>query len=408
MDQIVRRRKPPEQIISNWFGPPEEIGFTLPVHASLEAWAARIRSCWRPAVEAIIDTGRALIAAKRALPHGEWGEPIDRRLPFKARTAQMLMAIAADARISNPQHVALLPPAWGTLYELTRLSDEQFTARLADGTIRPDMERSEAVNGARAVMGSRIQPRNDLDYSPTPPWATRALTECVLPFMNVSVVNSTVHEPAAGEGHVGEVLREYFPTVCASDIHDYGRGDTIRDYLAENFKVATDWVVTNPPFLEKAEQFALKAIASARVGVAFFTRLQWLESVGRYERLFRDHPPTQRAFFCERVNLCMGRWDPDGTTATAYMWIVWLKGAPPRAPMWIPPGQREKLTQPGDREHFTTHPVKMREYHLVKPELMSPRQIGFDTPVGSIDHLEIPAFLRRDNRQCIVSSGGQP
>ncbi len=36
------------------------------------------------------------------------------------------------------------------------------------------------INGARAVMASREQPAHDLDYAPTPPWATRALIERVL------------------------------------------------------------------------------------------------------------------------------------------------------------------------------------------------------------------------------------
>jgi len=45
-------------------------------------------------------------------------------LPFAARTAQRLMAVAADARLANPTHVSLLPPSWGTLYELTKLPDD--------------------------------------------------------------------------------------------------------------------------------------------------------------------------------------------------------------------------------------------------------------------------------------------
>jgi hypothetical protein len=95
----------------------------------------------------------------------------------------------------------------------------------------------------------------------------------------------------------------------------------------------------------------------ARTGVAMFVRLQWLETVGRYEAIFRNSPPTLIAFFAERVPLCKGRWDPTGDTATAYIWLVWVKGAPPRAPFWIPPGRRDALTHPDDVERFTTRPV---------------------------------------------------
>ena len=42
-------------------------------------------------------------------------------LPFGKRTAQRLMAIASDQRLSNTTHVSLLPASWQTLYELTKL-----------------------------------------------------------------------------------------------------------------------------------------------------------------------------------------------------------------------------------------------------------------------------------------------
>ena len=65
-----------------------------------------------------------------------------------------------------------------------------------------------------------------------------------------------------------------------------------------------DWIITNPPFGDKTEQFVLRALDLAKVGVAMFVRLQWLESVGPLAKtIFRDHPPTVIAFFAERVNL---------------------------------------------------------------------------------------------------------
>lgn len=144
-------------------------------------------------------------------------------------------------------------------------------------------------NGARNIMASRKHPKDDLDFSPTPPSATRALIQYVFPTMKISHASLTsVHEPACGEGHMAEVLREFFPIVTATDIHDYGCGDAVQDFLDDKFEVDADWIITNPPFNKKAEQFALKAIEQARVGVAIFARLQWLETIGRYERLFRD------------------------------------------------------------------------------------------------------------------------
>lgn len=109
---------------------------------TVDDWAARINACWRQSVEAIIAAGRLLIEAKGALPHGEFRAMCDDKLPFGHRKAQMLMAIASDARLTaNAQRIALLPPNWGALYDCTRLGDDLLEARFTDGTINPSMER---------------------------------------------------------------------------------------------------------------------------------------------------------------------------------------------------------------------------------------------------------------------------
>jgi hypothetical protein len=336
-----------------------------PPHNALPStWAARITACWRASVEAIIEVGQLLRAAKAALPHGAFNKMIASDLPFSDSAARKLMKIAE--KFSNSEHVNDLPPSWGTLYELTRLSKTQFAAKIADGTIRPDMERKEAINGARAVMASREHPTDDLDFAPTPPWATRALMERVLPQIpevDFAIREQKCWEPACGEGHMAEVLREYFRVVRATDIFGYGYGEKW-DFLAGAKETIqqTDWIITNPPFEDKAEIFTLRALELAQVGVAIFAQLRWLETIGRYLHIFRDRPPTLLAFFVERVPLCMGRWEPHGTTATAYMWLVWVKDRTPQAPLWIPPGCREALTRPDDAKRFTAHPVIRRKH----------------------------------------------
>lgn len=228
----------------------------------------------------------------------------------------------------------------------------------------PDDEQREAVKalpaGSRAIMASRQEPDDSLDYFPTPPWATRALVELVLQRVEhiPALRSKTALEPACGEGHMAEVLAEYFGKVETSDIHPHGYG-RVANFLADAAAGPADWIITNPPFGANAEAFVLKALQLARVGVAMFLRLQWLETVGRYERVFKPYPPAVIAQFAERVPLHKGRWEPEGDTATAYLWIVWLPRRDTRHTefVWIPPGQREALTRPDDAVRFTAHPV---------------------------------------------------
>ncbi len=221
-------------------------------------------------------------------------------------------------------------------------------------------------SGHTAVMAQRTEAPDSLDFFPTPPWATRALCEVVLgrpPGLDVRP-DKTCWEPAAGEGHMAEVLRDYFRHVHASDVHDYGKGYSVGSFVGEGAGVAAwsapsvdagqpDWVITNPPFI-LGEEFAHRGLAVARVGVALLLRSVWMEGGNRYRNIFSRVPPTTIAVFSERVPMAKGRWDPAGSTATSYAWFVWRKaeaGAGTQF-MWIPPGQRKALERPDDRQRF--------------------------------------------------------
>jgi hypothetical protein len=107
-------------------------------------WRAEIAGSWREQLVSIMRTGQLLRDAKASLKHGEWKGLFSDSFPFKIGTAQRLMRIASDARLTNPAHGPHLPPCWRTLYVLTRLSDQQFELGLQMGTIHSDMERSDA------------------------------------------------------------------------------------------------------------------------------------------------------------------------------------------------------------------------------------------------------------------------
>jgi hypothetical protein len=209
------------------------------------------------------------------------------------------------------------------------------------------------ARGFTSVMAKRRDPPDALDFFPTPLWATRALFRHVLPALGVETV-ARVWEPACGEGHMAAVIEEFArDPVIASDIFEYGYGTAPHDFLHDDPLAQTDWVITNPPF-SIASEFTLRALKLASEGVAMLVRTQWIEGVGRYEKLFRDRPPTLYAPFVERVPMVKGRWDPDASTATSYAWFIWRRPlvAEPSRVFWIPPGCRSTLTRADDRERF--------------------------------------------------------
>jgi hypothetical protein len=193
-------------------------------------------------------------------------------------------------------------------------------------------------NRSSAVMQQRKEAQDSLDDYPTQPWGTRALVEHVIKPAGIPL--GSVWEPACNRGYMSRPLGEYFTPVHATDIFDYGCGaaKAIEDFLFPTTVAPhpMDWVITNPPF-RLAEEFVAKGRSIARVGCSVLVRSAFLESVGRYERLFRDSPPTFVAQFVERLPLVRGRVDPEAASATAYSWLVWVNNMKPQPTVWIPP-----------------------------------------------------------------------
>lgn len=208
-----------------------------------------------------------------------------------------------------------------------------------------------SANTSSAVMAQRAASRSSLDDFPTPPWATRALMEHVIFFSPANPASGmTCWEPACNRGFMARPLAEYFGTVIATDVHNYGWAGQhgVEDFLFPVAARACDFVITNPPFV-RAEAFIARALAVARVGCAMLARTTFLEGVGRHEKLWSKTPPTVVAQFAERVPMVKGRYDPKASSATAYCWLVWLKDCFPQRLMWIPPCRRE-LERAGDGE----------------------------------------------------------
>lgn len=214
-------------------------------------------------------------------------------------------------------------------------------------------------NTSTAVMQRRVAGTDSLDFYPTPPWATRALMEhVVIPLVGRDRLGDLLAwEPAAGHGDMARPLAEYFGHVITSDIHNHGdprvehlHHDFLMPYLPRGV-IATDWIITNPPFA-LAERFVARA-QEISDGCSMLVRSAFLEGIGRYSRLYRDNPPTVVAQFTERVVMHHGKLSPTGSTATAYCWVTWVKGVAPRPFQWIPPC-RKRLEKPGDYEAATS------------------------------------------------------
>ena len=204
-------------------------------------------------------------------------------------------------------------------------------------------------NISSAVMNQRQDTKKtELDDFPTPPWATRALTQNVL--RQYSLGKMSCLEPACNRGHMADALKETFKDVTSSDVQDYGyKEGSISDFLHTEYDQGSfDWVITNPPFKD-ADKFILKALSIAKVGIAMLCRTALIEGVSRYEKIYSKLPPSKVSPFVERVPMFKGQLDDKKSSATSYTWFVWEKDKLNQATVieWIGPCRRD-LVRDGD------------------------------------------------------------
>jgi len=103
-------------------------------------WADRIRAAWHKGVDSILESARLL---NEALEDSDCDRAeLVKLLPFSKSLASRLAKIGSDSRLVS--HAKLLPSDATTMYYLSRLSDERFSALIEGGCIHPGMKRNEA------------------------------------------------------------------------------------------------------------------------------------------------------------------------------------------------------------------------------------------------------------------------
>jgi hypothetical protein len=184
-----------------------------------QAWIDRINAAWHKAATAYIDIGNLLIDAKKTVPHGDWADLLG-KLDFDKRTAQKLMEIARDERLSNPSHVTLLPKHWTTLYELSKLPDAEFERALNEGAITKNTQRAEVkkLRGPKPKVTEAEY--RDVTESPDVGPGRAASTDDGAP--PDAIATATPH----GDRKSGDSDRHFADSQPREEVPDASRGNT--------------------------------------------------------------------------------------------------------------------------------------------------------------------------------------
>ena len=122
-------------------------------------------------------------------------------------------------------------------------------------------------------------------------------------------------------GNLSKELIRLGYEVTSSDKYDRGYGYVGVDFFECN-DVFQGNTITNPPysFINDWIEHSLK-ITSNKVYI--FGRIQTIETIGRYNRIFKNNPPLYICPFVKRIK-CYPNGDmTDKGSAVCYAWFIW-------------------------------------------------------------------------------------
>ena len=177
--------------------------------------------------------------------------------------------------------------------------------------------------------------REALDYYSTP---QEEVTN-ILDTIKLNLDNQTVLEPCCGGGHMLQGIFDYLNkqngncTIFATDIKDRGNIFNLKeiqygkeyDFLADTYPFVNDidYIIMNPPY-SVLEPFLLKSLEIADKGVLILARLQALEGEKRFEKIFKENPPSDIYCYVDRIACHRnGEIKAKAPSAQAYAWLYW-------------------------------------------------------------------------------------
>jgi len=150
------------------------------------------------------------------------------------------------------------------------------------------------------------------DFYPTPPDVTVALLDLIRPILHP---NSTIWEPACGEGDMQNAITDRGFTVIGTDIQNGF------NFLTMEPPFDYDWIITNPPFTS-SEAFIRRAYDTGKP-FCMLLKSQYWHSARRFS-LFRECVPDIVAPLTWRPDFLFKEEGKHGSPLMDVMWCVWL------------------------------------------------------------------------------------
>lgn len=191
------------------------------------------------------------------------------------------------------------------------------------------MSEKKVLSGTNLAGMSTTRERACNDFYATPASAVEAI-------LNEVKLEESILEPAAGQGHITKVLKEYYPNseIISTDLIQRENKFDIPiqggvDFLTYEFGRKFDNIITNPPF-NLAQEFIDRSLKLSNNKVIMFAKIQLLEGSKRRE-MFDNSPLKYIYVFTKRVNPMRNGEELDEkgkpwASTMCFAWFIWEHG----------------------------------------------------------------------------------
>lgn len=182
------------------------------------------------------------------------------------------------------------------------------------------------LSGGQLAGGNSKTVKAENDYYATNPQTVKMfLNKSICEFLDVK----SIWENACGEGHLSEVLKEYFDcNIVNTDLVDRGYCDAEVDFLNSKFNPNADLIITNPPF-SLINNFITVGLEKTNRYLVYLCKIQMLETVKRKSIL--EKSPLRYVYVHSKRQATWKNGeplDPNGkkwATTMCLAWFVWDK-----------------------------------------------------------------------------------
>ena len=159
--------------------------------------------------------------------------------------------------------------------------------------------------------------REKNDYYSTDPLAVRLLDK-----HNLLDTDVPYWETAVGGGRLSKELKRLgYNVTKETDLFDRGYGDSGIDFFKCN-EVFQGNLITNPPY-SFINDWIVHSINLASNKSYIFCRIQTIETINRYERIYKNNPPVLICPFVKRIKCYRNDSKTAQPSAVCYAWFIW-------------------------------------------------------------------------------------